>query len=114
MEPPQLSPQPFSHSTKGDSEIQTVCHSVHVNVIRIEDKNSSYTHLVRITAWILCFFLNVRARKTGTSCLNSPSLTVIELKAAEIFLHLASQSRSFEDKRQKLHSGVPLKSSSPL
>ena len=46
MEPPQLPPQPFSHSTKGDSEIKAVCHSVHVNVIWIEDKYSSYTHLV--------------------------------------------------------------------
>ena len=114
MEPPQLPPQPFSHSTKGDSEIKAVCHSVHVNEIWIEDKYSSYTHLVRITAWILRFSKNVRARKTGTSCLNSPSLTVIELKAAEIFLHLASQNRSFEDERQKLLSGVLLKSSSPL
>ena len=114
MEPPQLPPQPFSHSTKGDSEIKAVCHSVHVNVIWIKDKYSSYTHLVRITAWILRFSNNVRARKTETSCLNSPSLTVVELKAAEIFLHLASQSRSFEDEHQKLLSGVPLKSSSPL
>ena len=37
MEPPQLPPQPFSHSTKGDSKIKAVCHSVHVNVIWIED-----------------------------------------------------------------------------
>ena len=83
-------------------------------MIWIEDKYSSYNNFVRITAWILRFSKNVRARKTGTSCLNSPSLRVIELKAAEIFLHLASQSRSFEDEHQKLLSGVPLESSSPL
>ncbi len=93
--------------------MKAVCHSVIVNAAWIEAKYSSYTRLVWIISWILRFSKNIKARKAGSSRLNSPSLTVKELMAAEIFLSFASQGRSFQEERQRLLSGVPLKSSSP-
>jgi len=96
------------------TEAKVICHTITINFPWIEDKYSSYTQPVRIAAWILCFHKNVKAHKTGTSRNNTSSLSVIELRKAEIFLCTSSQNRSFKEERQRLLSGVAIQFTSPL
>ena len=67
MEPPQLPPQPLS-SPVSTSELKAVCHVAGpTSPDWIEDKYSSYTQLLRITAWIFRFIANLKAHKTKAS-----------------------------------------------
>ena len=73
---------------------------------------SSFSHLKRVTAWILRFI--DRCRKSKTDCPNSLYLSSAEIKASEIYWISLTQYQSFFIEIQSLKKGESLLKSSRL
>ena len=77
------------------------------------EQYSSFTRLLRVTAWIFHFFHNCSAHVKNSSQVGS-QLTVSELKQAESYLVLMAQWSSFEIEMSALSGGRQLPRSSHL
>ena len=73
---------------------------------------SNFTHLKRITAWILRFVRNLRSDVCGRRL--SPQLTVPELNTAESYWLLVVQRKSFPKECDSLENERPLPKDSRL
>ena len=114
MEPPQLPPQPLS-SPASTLELKAVCSvTTPTSSSWIEDKYSSYTQLLHITAWSLCFLDNLKAKMAKASLLHTPSLSLSEINSAEILLFSFSQQCFFIMEICRIAAGESLRPSSPL
>ena len=112
-DPPQSPPQPLSSPKLSTSELKAFCNTVTLTSPDwIEDRYHSFSTLCRITAWVLRFFSNIRAIKTGADRLLTPSLTTKEFKSAEAHLYMMSQDSCFTEERHQLTLGEILKTTS--
>ena len=75
--------------------------------------DSSYTQLLHITAWSLCFLNNLKANKDKAPLLHTPSLSLSEINSAEILLFPFSQQR-FNKEIRRIAAGKSLRLSSLL
>ena len=79
------------------------------------EQYSSFTRLLRVTAWIFHFFHNCSAHvKNSSQATVGSQLTVSELKQAESYLVLMAQWSSFEIEMNALSGGRQLPRSSHL
>ena len=74
---------------------------------------SSFSKLIRVTAWIIHFVFNCWAHCKGTSC-SSNCLSIAELQRAEQYWILFIQKKIFHKEIKSLKSGKHVLSSSPL
>ena len=72
---------------------------------------SSFTHLKRVTAWILRFINN---RRSGQQKISDSHLNVSELQKAEVYWVAIIQSQQFAQEVNNLSKGCALRKSSPL
>ena len=77
------------------------------------NRYSKFTVLKRVTAWMLRFIKNVRS-PTSASLERHPSLTVVELIAAENYWISIVQKESFPEELDLLRAKLPLPKSSCL
>ena len=110
-------PKPATLMPNGPSdEINEICS--HAAVVRTEpifplDHFSSFTRLKRVTAWMLRFVFNCRARQKKLVRVSGP-LTVSELDKAVTYWVSISQSAHFATEVAALQSNTSLPKSSPL
>ncbi len=107
---PQLAPNTLAE--EGDE----VCHHVAVSptdpILSI-DRFSSLVRLKRVTAWVICFAQNCRARKKNFDRITCP-LTANELRRAENYWISLVQKEYFAREIGALKSEATIPSSSPL
>ena len=114
VEPPQLPSQPLAPPIILP-EVKAVCLSViPASQLWLEDKYSSFTKLLKTTAWILRFQANLKARECKQTLDLSSLLTASELKVTEAFLHSRAQCRCYSEELTRLSAGKTLKPSSPI
>ena len=98
-------------------ELREVCLAVTVQSIEqlIPTRRfSSFTRLKRVTAWILRFTGNCRAKMKKRSTVTEPHLNVLELQKAEVYWLSIIQKQHFAEelgrlqKKRQLHNGSPL------
>ena len=114
---PRVPPQALNTLPVPSPGFNAVCLSVNPSSQTwLEDRNSSYLKLLKITAWIFRFISNIKAsqNKLTLVLVLSPVLTVSELKTSKFFLHSQSQRRCFPEELNRLSSRKALKPSSPL
>ena len=118
LDPSQWPQQPtvFSETTPGEEReicnLTAVTSTQSVEPVIPTTRFSNFTHLKRVTAWILRFVKNLCSTVSGR-CL-SPHLTVPELKSAEDYWLMIVQRESFPKERDALEKGQPLPKNSRL
>ena len=78
------------------------------------DRYSSYTRLIRVTAWIQRFAHNCQAKVRGKTKETSLHLLVSELRVAEVYWHLLIQEQHFKQEISALQHYLDLPHSSHL
>lgn len=78
------------------------------------DRFSSYTHLKRVTAWVMRFIGNCRAAANKQQKTSQPHLNVPELQKAEFYWLAVAQEQHFAKEIADLHKGGQLHKASPL
>lgn len=78
------------------------------------DRYSSYSHLKRITAWMLRFVNNTRSKLRGQPTCALQCLLVHELQAAERYWFLFVQTHHFSKELDDIKSGRKIRRSSSL
>ena len=110
-------PKPVAMAPNDPSdEVSEICS--HAAIIQIQpvfpiDRFSSFSHLKRVTAWMMRFISNFRASQRKLTRV-SGSLTVNELNKAVLYWVSISQTTHFSAEIGALKSNTSLPRSSPL
>jgi hypothetical protein len=114
---PSMWPEPLSVSSETiPEEERSVClvaTTAAIQPIIPVNRYSKFAVLKRVTAWMLRFIKNVRS-PTSASLERHPSLTVVELIAAENYWISIVQKESFPEELDLLRAKLPLPKSSRL
>ena len=110
---PKQSPLPPNVASEEEGEL--CLHSVvsQLNLLVPMARYSTFSRLKRVTAWIIRFVNNCRARKKDTALITSP-LTVGEMDKAESYWVKLSQRAHFSREIGALRAGCGISRASPL
>ena len=104
---------PNSPSEEADEICSHVAVVSECSLIIPLDRFSSFSRLVRVTAWMLRFVRNCRLRHCETTC-SSGFLSAIELNAAEVLWLATAQSHTFPEEIKSLRKKKAVPNNSSL
>ena len=107
---PKLITLPPNHSFEEADEIYSHAAVVPINPIIPLDRHSSYSRLIRVTAWSLRFIHNCRAKESH----HSGSLSVRELSNSRVLWLSMAQSQMFPDEIESLKTKKVVSKASSL
>ena len=99
------------------SEEEVPCHVVSIDDLEPLiplDRYSSFSHLTRVTAWVIRFAHNCRGKANGSTLQLSHSLSIGEIVVAENYWYSLIQHQHFPHELTALHNGKDLHHSSCL